>query len=189
MGLKLYERVMSLEEPIKTIRIRTVIPFSFPFSFKMIKLNIDNNLIDVDFETAKRDEILNQYFPQVPVSVYINKRKLPNSQAELYRWIDNDRFGQLNYMYATFYFFVTEKNADDIKKAMDEKYLPLCAEAINHISRAYRLLVNKFFTRNFTKNDIIGYLLAFSKNKNVFFDEYFYPNVFFITIIQMIISK
>lgn len=177
------------QENIKTIRIKTVIPFSFPFPDKMIKLNINNNLISVDFQTAKRDEILNQYFPQVPFSVYINKRKLPNSQAELYRWIDNDRFGQLNYMYATFYFFVTEKNADDIKKAMDKKYLPLCAEAINHISRAYRLLVNKFFTRNFTKNDIIGYLLAFSKNETDFFDEDFYPNVIFITIIQMIISK
>ena len=37
------------DELIKTIRIKTMVPFSFPFSFRMIELNIDNNITDVDF--------------------------------------------------------------------------------------------------------------------------------------------
>lgn len=154
-----------------------MIPFSFPFSSKMITLKIGNNLVSVDFQTSKRDEIIKQYFPQLPFEVYINKRKLPNSQAEVSKWIDNDRFGQLNYMYATYYFFVTEQNIDDIKKAMDDKYLLLCADIINRISKAYRLLVNHYFPRNFTKNDFMGYLIAFSIDKNNFFGEEFHPNV------------
>lgn len=80
-------------------------------------------------------------------------------------------------MYATYYFFVTEQNINDIKKAIDDKYLPLCADVINHISKAYRLLINQYFPRNFTKNDFLGYLIAFSKDKNNFFDEEFHTNV------------
>jgi tetratricopeptide (TPR) repeat protein len=154
-----------------------MIPFSFPFSSKRITLKSGNNLITVDFQTTKRDEIIKQYFPQLPFEIYENKRKLPTSQAEVTKWIDNDRFGQLNYMYATYYFFVTEQNIDDIKKAMDDKYLPQCADIINRISKAYRLLVNQYFPRNFTKNDFIGYIIDFSKDKDHFFGEEFRTNV------------
>ena len=70
-----------------------MIPFSFPFLSKKINLKIDNNVIYVDFETTKRDEIIKQYFPQFPVSLYIHKNKIPNSKAEISKWIDNDRFG------------------------------------------------------------------------------------------------
>ena len=45
------------DEPIKTIRIRTMIPFSFPFSSKKINLKIDNNVIYVDFETVKETKL------------------------------------------------------------------------------------------------------------------------------------
>jgi hypothetical protein len=141
------------DEPIKTIRIRTIIPFSFPFSFKKTNLPIVDKKIDVDFKTVKRIDIIKQLFPQFPFDFYINKRKLPNNQAEISRWMHNDRFGQLNYMFAIFYFYATEKNKDDIKKAMDKKYLPLCADAINYISTGYRLLTNEYFPRNFTKNE------------------------------------
>lgn len=156
-----------------------MIPFSFPFHNKKISLNISGNLIDVNFQTSKRDEIIKQYFPKLPFELYINKKKLPTSQAEISKWIDNDRFGQLNYMYATYYFFITEKNIDDIKKTLDVKYLPLCAEVINHISKAYRLLIDQYFPRNFTKNDFIGYLIAFSSDKNDFFGEEYHNNVVF----------
>ena len=38
-------------------------------------------------------------------------------------------------MYATYYFFVTEKNIEDIKKAIEDKYLLQCANIINCISK------------------------------------------------------
>ena len=92
-------------------------------------MEIDNIPIDVDFETAKRDDIIKQFFPQIPIDLYINRRKLPSSQAEIFKWMDNDSLDNLIH-FCNFLFFPTEKNKGDIKNAVDKKYLPLCADVI-----------------------------------------------------------
>ena len=169
------------DEQIKTIRIIIIIPFSFPFTQKLIKLQNRDHPISVFLNTHRRSDILDQFFPPLhSFNFFINDRQLPNFDlSKNFTWLSNDRFGQLNFTSATFYFFATEKNIDDIKKAMEKKYLPLCVDVINRISTGYRLLTNTYFPRNVTKNDIIAYRLAFSQNKNDYYEEKSYRNVDF----------
>jgi hypothetical protein len=101
--------------------------------------------------------------------------------------MSNDRFGQCNYMFITFYFFAIENNIVDIEKEIDKKYLPpLCPHTIILISTACRLLTNTYFPRSFMKDNIMAYYVAFSTNKNDYYKESLYRNTDFQDYILMI---
>ena len=172
------------DEIIKKIIIYTIIPYSFPFTEKWITLLTKEDKIQVlvHLKTHKRFDILNQFFSKFPsINLRVGGTQLPTFDPSKFKWMPNDRFGQVNYILASFYFDVVDKNLIDIKKEIKKTYLPLCVESINRISTGYRLLNNTYFPRNFTINDITAYRLGFILKNNNYYDEEkeAYPNINF----------
>jgi tetratricopeptide (TPR) repeat protein len=172
------------DETIRKIIIYTIIPYSFPFTEKWITLFTKEDKIPVHvyLKTVRRFDILNLFFSKLPsVTHFAFGNQLPTFDPSKFTWMPSDRFGQVNFMKATFNFDVTEKKLNDTKKEIKKIYLPLCVEGIKRISTGYRLITNTYFPRNFTINDIIAYRLGFIlKNNNQYYEEKeAYPNVDF----------